>query len=67
MYICVNAYICVCVCVDVYVYFQPLCTKVMNRLLQIIGLFCKRNLSKRLYSAKVMNWAILQLWGGYDS
>jgi len=52
---CVFAHVCMCVCTYVCVtYLQCLRCGVasISRLLQILFLLCKRDLSKRLYSAK---------------
>jgi len=59
-YVCVNVrvFVCICVCtlLDIQVYaYEYRSTYVLptiTRLLQVIGLFCKKNLQKRLYSAK---------------
>ena len=51
---CMYLYIYVCVYVLVCEQWSPLWYGVasINRLLKIVGLFCKRALQKRLYSAK---------------
>jgi len=47
----VHARVSVCACVCMYVHTTTLYT--ISRLLEIIWIFCKRALQKRLYSAKV--------------
>jgi len=53
-------YTCLCICKCIYTECEPEAHKaqrcygvaLVSRLLKIIGLFCKKDLEKRLYSAK---------------